>query len=293
MEPGTHLGPALEGGIGHVVVAVDLTPGSLAAVQRAATLPLARGAGLTLLHVLPPRGARREVEVRQVLRGLAEEADRLRDALGRPPVEIYPAVLRGSPAHAVLEQARADRAELVVIGRHAGGLLRELVGATTAARVIRGGAPAVLAVKAPFEGPYRRVLLALDLEATWRSALQLTLRMVGPHAGVRVVHAWEPPGFYTEAFPPLEAAGLRWEAAREAREAARAALGDLGRDWRLVVREGRPAIVVADEAAQSGAELVVLGTAARRGLGRALFGSVATSVLRRAPCDVLIARPGA
>ncbi|MBO6940037.1 MAG: universal stress protein [Deltaproteobacteria bacterium] len=40
-----------------------------------------------------------------------------------------------------------------------------------------------------------------------------------------------------------------------------------------------------------GADLIVVGAHRRSGLGRILLGSVAESVVRRAPCDVLVVRP--
>jgi nucleotide-binding universal stress UspA family protein len=47
---------------------------------------------------------------------------------------------------------------------------------------------------------------------------------------------------------------------------------------------------VADEAADWGADLVVLGTHGRRGLGRVLLGSGAEQVIRLCPVPVLVVR---
>jgi len=48
--------------------------------------------------------------------------------------------------------------------------------------------------------------------------------------------------------------------------------------------------VVITEARDSGAELIVLGTHGRRGIGRALLGSDAELILRQAPVPVLLVR---
>jgi nucleotide-binding universal stress UspA family protein len=53
---------------------------------------------------------------------------------------------------------------------------------------------------------------------------------------------------------------------------------------------GRVAEIVADEAASWGADLVVLGTHGRRGVGRLILGSDAEQVLRLAPVPVLLVR---
>lgn len=56
---------------------------------------------------------------------------------------------------------------------------------------------------------------------------------------------------------------------------------------------GDPAAEICRIATDEGAEMIVLGTHGRSGLFRLLMGSVAESILRRAPCPVLVYRePG-
>jgi nucleotide-binding universal stress UspA family protein len=51
--------------------------------------------------------------------------------------------------------------------------------------------------------------------------------------------------------------------------------------------EGEPATEILKVAQEVNAELIVMGTHGRTGLGRLLLGSVAEQVLRKAPCPVL------
>jgi nucleotide-binding universal stress UspA family protein len=60
---------------------------------------------------------------------------------------------------------------------------------------------------------------------------------------------------------------------------------------RLVM--GDPAAEILRIAAEEGAEMIVMGTHGRTGLFRALMGSVAEAVVRRAPCPVLVYRAAA
>jgi nucleotide-binding universal stress UspA family protein len=53
------------------------------------------------------------------------------------------------------------------------------------------------------------------------------------------------------------------------------------------VAEGNPATEIVRLAGELPANLIVMGTHGRTGLGRLLMGSVAEAVLRRAPCPVL------
>ena len=58
----------------------------------------------------------------------------------------------------------------------------------------------------------------------------------------------------------------------------------------FLVESGDPREVIIAEATKLHVELIVMGTHGRRGLSRALIGSVAESVVRTAHCSVLIVR---
>ena len=57
-----------------------------------------------------------------------------------------------------------------------------------------------------------------------------------------------------------------------------------------VLRTGDARDVIIDLAREIGADLIVMGTHGRRGVRRALIGSIAESVVRTAPCPVLTIR---
>ena len=58
----------------------------------------------------------------------------------------------------------------------------------------------------------------------------------------------------------------------------------------FLVESGDPREVITAEAKRLHAEVIVMGTHGRRGISRALIGSVAESVVRTAPCSVLVVR---
>ena len=58
----------------------------------------------------------------------------------------------------------------------------------------------------------------------------------------------------------------------------------------VLVRTGDARDVINQTAKELGAELIVMGTHGRRGISRALLGSVAETVVRSAPCAVLTVR---
>ncbi len=65
-----------------------------------------------------------------------------------------------------------------------------------------------------------------------------------------------------------------------------------GHDIEVVVREGRAASRIVDEAADWRADLVIIGSHGYGPLRSALLGSVAAEVVDHAPCAVLVARRG-
>lgn len=56
------------------------------------------------------------------------------------------------------------------------------------------------------------------------------------------------------------------------------------------VMEGDPVDMIVRAAEETGSDVIVMGTLGRTGLGRLLLGSVAESVIRKAPCPVLSAK---
>jgi universal stress protein A len=59
---------------------------------------------------------------------------------------------------------------------------------------------------------------------------------------------------------------------------------------RTLLETGDPRSVIEAAAKKLNADLIVMGTHGRRGLRRMLIGSVAESVVRNAPCPVLLVR---
>lgn len=78
------------------------------------------------------------------------------------------------------------------------------------------------------------------------------------------------------------------QSAQGALDEAVATRKDAGAAVRALLRQGDPSQTVLSVAQEIGADLIVMGTHGRRGLPRALIGSVAEKVVRTAPVPVLI-----
>jgi nucleotide-binding universal stress UspA family protein len=134
--------------------------------------------------------------------------------------------------------------------------------------------------------PVRTILHPTDFSEQSRYALRTTCALARD-SGARVVilHVAQPPTFaYAEGVIPPEP--------EEHLEEARAQLLQFDvPDPRVRaerrLEEGDPVTAILRVAREVGADLIVMGTHGRRGLGRLLLGSVAELVVRRAACPVL------
>lgn len=80
------------------------------------------------------------------------------------------------------------------------------------------------------------------------------------------------------------------EQARQVAESAANELRSLGCAVQAIAVAGDPRETIVDQAAEWGADRIVVGSHGRTGLKRLLLGSVAESVVRHAPCSVEVAR---
>jgi nucleotide-binding universal stress UspA family protein len=137
--------------------------------------------------------------------------------------------------------------------------------------------------------PFKTILFATDFSPTSAVAFKVAGALARDYrARVIALHVIEPVrvGFseYGSYVGPEEDKGLAMESLR----AIDAPSPRVTLEYRLL--EGDPATVIVETAAETGADLIVLGTHGRTGLSRLVMGSVAEEVLRRAPCPVLTIR---
>lgn len=143
------------------------------------------------------------------------------------------------------------------------------------------------------------VVVGIDYSDLGELALERALPMAAarPSTEIHVVHAVSslvPPHVHPDA-DSLQEASLKLRTYFEERLSAFVAKRGSLEAWapRFIshVRVDAPAEQIAQLAADLEADLVIVGTHGRRGLARVTMGSVAESVVRLAPCPVLVVRP--
>jgi nucleotide-binding universal stress UspA family protein len=142
-----------------------------------------------------------------------------------------------------------------------------------------------------------KILIAIDGSDFSQAALQSVIARPWPlHTEVKVLHVVEPPSLLMGremAGPDTEFEAV-WNAVRDqakdlvakAAEKVRAA----GLNVSTALVEGDPKSQIIDVANEWHADMIVLGSHGRTGLGRFLMGSVSQDVVRHAHCSVEIVR---
>ena len=137
---------------------------------------------------------------------------------------------------------------------------------------------------------FRQILVPTDFGEPSEAAVDLALAMAERFdAQVTLLHVTMMPPYYYSAYAeglafPLEEMEMRAKAALDEAIAQAKARYPLTKG--LLVA-GQPWEQILAAIKTSGADLVVMGTHARRGVSRALLGSVAERVVRHAPIPVM------
>ncbi|HEU4427794.1 MAG TPA: universal stress protein [Myxococcota bacterium] len=288
-----------KGGRRLVTVATDFSAGAETALSRALTLPLADGATLRVLHILPNVPKRIRPTAHREARVAGERfLGSAREGAGRGRELRWDFdVLEGRHFVEIVRDVRRSSSELLVLGRHGRRPLRDLFLGTVADRVVRTSPVPVLVVNARPTRAYARPLVAVDFEGASEGLLDALERVLGPTCTTaRAFHAFDVPfeSLIAPNAPPRGESDYR----RECRERAQSQIGALlarrgasAVRYRGVVRSGDPRDAILCEARRYRADLIALGTHGRPGIAHALLGSVAEWVVRAGPCDVLEVRP--
>lgn len=264
-----------------IVCATDFSPAARRAAEIAAALAKRLRGSLALVHVVeapipgdvPVTGPapRAQELVARAEEALGLEADRIG---GDVPVHLV--ALYGTPVETILEYVADNGGDLVVAGHHGRAAGVRWFGSTVT-RLARHAFFPMLVVREGSELPASlRILVGVDADRAFTGVMPMVrqLEATGP-CRVDYVHVVEPlpampmsePIAFPVVFPDLDE--------------------DPDEGVERVV--GRADLELPRIAAERGADLIALGNHGRHGFERALMGSTAAAVLRRAPCAVLVA----
>ncbi|TWI57488.1 nucleotide-binding universal stress UspA family protein [Pseudomonas duriflava] len=273
----------------NILIATDLSAPSDRALDRALLLAKTCGARLFVLHVLEQQ-EHTEVFDRQELNATQQLQTYL--AARGQGCDAQVKIVTGQAPKTILEQAETLEAGLIVIGLH------QITpddpsrfNKSTAWKVLHAASCPVLLVRQPAFQPYRKLAVGFDFSGFSEAALRLALTF-NPES-IDVIHAYHVPfeGFLYGADTHQEVHGQSEQDLLRSIEAVmqplEAAAG--GQPVRLtpMLCQGEAVPVFWQVCTEQRTELLAIGTHGRSGLSHALFGSVAESLLRNPPCDVV------
>ena len=293
----------------HILCPTDLSDASRPALRYAAAIAAWYDAQLTVLHVVPtfdaiqiPPGALGEtVQLvypathAEVVAMLHQQAEATGATAVNPALEAK----AGDATDLIVGRALTLQADLVVLGTHGRSGFNRLWYGSIAEQVLHRASCPVLAVPphapATADVTFKRVVCALDFSPASLQAVGFALDLARQANGaLTVLHTveWLPeeePRVHTHFNVPE----YRQHLIDDARARIMELIGDESQTWcaiEPVVTAGRAYREILRVAKERGADLIVMGTQGRGGIGLALAGSATQQVVRGAACPVLTVR---
>ena len=140
---------------------------------------------------------------------------------------------------------------------------------------------------------FKHILIAVDFGESSDEATDLAIDLATKFgAALTLVHTYEIPSYaYPNAsFLVVDLLATIEQAARQQLDKALESVRARFRGAKAVLRRGAPSTEILAAIDEIHADLVVVGTHGRRGIGRALLGSVAEKIVRLSPVPVLTVR---
>ncbi len=295
--------------IRQVLCPVDFSDTSDKALHHAAAIARWYGAELHALHAIVPMspplavGASLPQTIGVESQDAAEQSLRqLLDQVGIAPGTAREVVCPGAPVATILDYAREQQIDLIVLGTHGlSGLDRLLLG-SVAERVLHHAPCPVLTIPrfapdAASTSPvrFRHIVSAVDFSPGSIHALELAWSLAKENdAELTLVHV-------LEMLSPQDAvAAAHYHVSEYVAQRKRDACRELQaliptdvREWcrpSAQVEIGAAAQTILRVADERGADLIVMGTQAHGALGTLFMGSATQTVVRRATCPVLTVR---
>lgn len=280
-----------------ILLATDFSERSDRALRRATLLARQFSASLSIVHVVDDDQPQRIVDSeRDAASALLRE---LRTTVQTvDAVNCETRVVLADPFAGIARAAEEGAPDLLVIGPHRRKALLDVFVGTTAESTIRSVLCPVLMVNAPPVGSYHHIMLTTDLSESSGSALQrFAMLRLSDGAQMTLLHVFDAPALRLALNHTLAKSEREVYLSAEKKEALQK-LSEFHQNTKLggvspLVRyEASPAPYEILEAAQAQhADLIVLSTYGRTGIGKLLLGSVTEQVLRNASVDVLAIPP--
>lgn len=280
-----------------IVVATDGSDSALAAFSVADLIHARKGVEIHVLSVLEPIPQMPIMfpphERMMLPEDFARAREEGRQAVVRDHMSRFNSAAQwtvdlrsGRPAEVIVDYAREQEADLIIVGANKHSVWGRLFGEETAMEIARLSDTPLLVASSEMKRLPKRVIVAMDLNPDGLQRAPQVLEAIGDAPSVSCVHVK----------PQSEWMGIDWaefdseyELVMKSRfTALEEELGAVHIRPDLIVLHGDPTQKLTDYASSAKAELIVVGMKRRRGSARAVGGRMACRVIRQANCSVLI-----
>ena len=279
-----------------ILVPTDFSPRTDNAFSYALGLARQIGAGVHLMHVtgrLEDEAQGPDGDPQKTIDDLLAATLARHDAEG---VHVELVRQRGmKPATAILDYARREHIDLMVIGTHGVHGVRRLWLGSVAEQIVHQAPCHVLVVHERDEGEaspqaIKRLLAPIDFSDTSRALLRRARALAATYdAEIDLLHVIETPSF----LKPITGLATLGDLAPDVGAKAEAYLNRLRDESgnpsitvRTHLEEGNPASRIVQFAQEHNTDLIVIATHGLSGMKRFFLGSVTERVVRAAPCPV-------
>ncbi len=282
-----------------LVVGVDGSPESVAALNTAAVIARARRCPLHVVSVLPPfASCYMEPGKEQSKANTDELRIRLRGSVIRTMLTAARAddgwtyeVVMGRPAKAIARIAEDRCADLIIVGRREHGIMDRIVEGETTLQVMRLSPVPVLAVSADCDS-LQSVVVATDFSTASERAAKVALELLGKSGTLYLVHVEPPVELLPGGFARVGDARYPGDVVTWFRRFIESINPRPGLIVETTVLNGKPVPAILEFAERVGASMIAAGVHSHTRMERFLLGSVSTGLVRNARCPVLVAPAG-
>jgi nucleotide-binding universal stress UspA family protein len=276
-----------------IILAVDGSRNSEWAADMLMGLPLIEKPEVSVLHVLdletlthpllsPPLAlqysrAMRE-EVQRSLAAANRLTRRITDRLRSQWKEVHPIVEKGRAANKIIQKARKEKADLIVLGSHGLSNVRSFLLGSVSQKVTTYAPCSVLVVKRKFK-PLKKILVAVDGSKYSKKAIEfLKMNFRPENVQASVLNVWD----YPLVLPGRTRSVLVEKEMKSLRQA--------GFKTSPLTLTGHPAATIVKIAKKKKMDLVVLGSRGLTGLREFFLGSVSHKIVKYSQGSILVVR---
>lgn len=221
--------------------------------------------------------------------------------LERDGYGVHLEISRGDTAAAIIQVADDLNADLVAMTTHGRTGIGRMTLGSVADRVVRSAHLPILLVRAASpktdKETIQKILLPLDGSVLSEQALPIARAVARDSGGsvllLKAIEALEDIDLAELYNHQVDEHGIPTDWQNEAhlyleRMQKKLTFADVSSDYHVIV--GRPAEAILHVAEQESCDLVVMSTHGRSGIGRWVYGSVASKVLHETECPLLLVR---